>query len=215
MVYPFFPSCSPSPLLLTRNSYCIFLSPTLWTFTVSNDLRACSSALFVIAERTPVVKKYRDALETVTGATMEFLACLPSVSSSTAAPEPTTSSPVMTARTPQQKHIDLNCNGLGVGEFSPGFAGTAQESYIRGSPRNGVDTNTDGGNNNSNGIAEYSFDSNLGNGGGGSDVFSYMPETQSRPGAVGRWEGRHARWDRWMRSGCQVYVREMGLVCRC
>jgi len=54
--------------------YCLFLAPSIWTFAVSNDLRACSSALFVMAERTPAVKKYRDALETVIGATMEFLA---------------------------------------------------------------------------------------------------------------------------------------------
>ncbi|CAG8974147.1 hypothetical protein HYALB_00002784 [Hymenoscyphus albidus] len=58
--------------------YCRFISPNLWTFAVSNDLRACSSALFVMAERTPVVKKYRDALENVIGATMEFLAQAPS-----------------------------------------------------------------------------------------------------------------------------------------
>lgn len=55
-------------------SYCLFIAPALWTFAVSNDLRACSSALFVMAERTPAVKKYRDALETVIGATMEFMA---------------------------------------------------------------------------------------------------------------------------------------------
>lgn len=54
--------------------YCLFLAPSIWTFAVSNDLRACSSALFVMAERAPTVKKFRDALETVIGATMEFLA---------------------------------------------------------------------------------------------------------------------------------------------
>lgn len=53
--------------------YCLFLSPQLWTFTVAEDLRACSSALFVMAERTPSVKKYRDALETVISATMEYM----------------------------------------------------------------------------------------------------------------------------------------------
>ncbi|PQE05191.1 C6 transcription factor protein [Rutstroemia sp. NJR-2017a BBW] len=57
--------------------YCLFISPTLWTTTVSNDLRACSSALFVMAERTPVVKKYRDALETVISATMDFISRVP------------------------------------------------------------------------------------------------------------------------------------------
>lgn len=53
--------------------YILFLSPALWTFTVSNDLRACSSALFVMAERTPSVKKYRDALESVISATMDHM----------------------------------------------------------------------------------------------------------------------------------------------
>lgn len=42
--------------------------------TVSNDLRACSSALFVMAERTPRVKKYRDVLETVISGAMDFIA---------------------------------------------------------------------------------------------------------------------------------------------
>lgn len=41
--------------------------------TVSNDLRACSSALFVMAERTPRVKKYRDVLETVITGAMDFV----------------------------------------------------------------------------------------------------------------------------------------------
>jgi len=52
----------PERLVLMPLSYCLFLAPTLWNIIVSNDLRACSSALFVMAERTPVVKKYRDAL---------------------------------------------------------------------------------------------------------------------------------------------------------
>ncbi|KAM3079595.1 hypothetical protein ACMFMG_006010 [Clarireedia jacksonii] len=63
--------------------YCLFISPTLWTTTVSNDLRACSSALFVMAERTPVVKKYRDALETVISATMDFISRVPDSSPAT------------------------------------------------------------------------------------------------------------------------------------
>lgn len=63
----------------------MFLFPALWTFTVSNDLRACSSALIVMAERTPVVKKYRDAFEAVISATMEFMARPTSSSNPTAA----------------------------------------------------------------------------------------------------------------------------------
>lgn len=97
--------------------YCLFISPSLWTFSVSNDLRACSSALFVMAERTPVVKKYRDALENVIGATMEFLAQVPSES------DPLTS--------PAQTRAPVD----DVAPFSPGFASAAQESYVRGSPK--------------------------------------------------------------------------------
>ncbi|RFU30446.1 hypothetical protein B7463_g5916, partial [Scytalidium lignicola] len=54
--------------------YCLFLAPTLWTISVANDLRACSSVLFVMAERTSTVKKYRDVLETVIKSAMDFVA---------------------------------------------------------------------------------------------------------------------------------------------
>lgn len=93
--------------------YCLFISPDFWTITVSNDLRACSSALFVMAERTPVVKKYRDSLETVIGATMEFLA------------KPA-SHPDPVSRTPHQTQMNIPT-------VSPNFSGVAQESYVRGS----------------------------------------------------------------------------------
>ena len=188
---------------LTKRSYCLFLSPALWTFTVSNDLRACSSALFVMAERTPVVKKYRDALETVIGATMEFLARLPALSNPT--PELNLSSPMMAARTPQQKGLNGN-DGVGVGNLSPGVAGAAQESYVRGSPRGDV------GNENpsakAQGNAEFLFDPVSGAGAGGDhDGFSYMPETNHSPGAVGRWEGRHGEMGQmdaeWLLSLCE------------
>ncbi|KAG9240678.1 putative Zn(II)2Cys6 transcription factor [Calycina marina] len=89
--------------------YCLFLTPTIWTFAVSNDLRACSSALFVMAERTPVVKKYRDALETVISATMEFLADPQKVQRSPTRLDPTLASP-------QQQHyqnfVDRNTDPL-------------------------------------------------------------------------------------------------------
>ncbi|PYI09746.1 hypothetical protein BO78DRAFT_436581 [Aspergillus sclerotiicarbonarius CBS 121057] len=39
--------------------------------SVSNDLRACSSALFVMAERNASLKKYRDGLETIINRVME------------------------------------------------------------------------------------------------------------------------------------------------
>ncbi|RDW60105.1 hypothetical protein BP5796_11711 [Coleophoma crateriformis] len=53
--------------------YCLFRSPDLWTTSVANDLRACSSALFVMAERSSGLKKYRDVLETVIGSAMDFV----------------------------------------------------------------------------------------------------------------------------------------------
>ncbi|KAL4877440.1 fungal-specific transcription factor domain-containing protein [Aspergillus karnatakaensis] len=52
---------------------CLFRSPRLWTIHVSNDLRACSSALFVMAERHPSVRKYRDALETTINRVMDYV----------------------------------------------------------------------------------------------------------------------------------------------
>ncbi|KAL4949237.1 fungal-specific transcription factor domain-containing protein [Aspergillus filifer] len=52
---------------------CLFRSPRLWSTSVSNDLRACSSALFVMAERHPSVRKYRDALETAITRVMDYV----------------------------------------------------------------------------------------------------------------------------------------------
>ncbi|KAL4973709.1 fungal-specific transcription factor domain-containing protein [Aspergillus desertorum] len=52
---------------------CLFRCPRLWTISVSNDLRACSSALFVMAERHPSVRKYRDALETAINRVMDYV----------------------------------------------------------------------------------------------------------------------------------------------
>ncbi|KAL2841144.1 fungal-specific transcription factor domain-containing protein [Aspergillus pseudoustus] len=51
----------------------LFRSPALWTMNVSNDLRACSSSLFVMAERHPSVRKYRDALETTINRVMDYV----------------------------------------------------------------------------------------------------------------------------------------------
>lgn len=42
--------------------------------TTADDLRACSSALFVMAERTPRMKRYRDVLETVISSAMDCVA---------------------------------------------------------------------------------------------------------------------------------------------
>jgi hypothetical protein len=174
--------------------YCLFISPTLWTVTVSNDLRACSSALFVMAERTPVVKKYRDALENVMNATMEFLARAPANPNQ----DPALTSPVLVhgniSRASPPSHRDLP----GVfADFSPGFTGAAQESFVRGTPK--VDTTPDV---NGDGYSSTFVDEN-------SDVYSSMPQvqTQASPGAEGRWEGRQGELGQmdaeWMLSLCE------------
>ncbi|KAI0166550.1 fungal-specific transcription factor domain-containing protein [Xylariaceae sp. FL1272] len=45
----------------------------IWSVAMSNDLRACSLVLFVMGERAPWVRKYRDAFEVLVNATMEKL----------------------------------------------------------------------------------------------------------------------------------------------
>ncbi|KAH7038049.1 fungal-specific transcription factor domain-containing protein [Microdochium trichocladiopsis] len=44
-----------------------------WSVTLSNDIRACSLVLFVMGERAPWVRKYRDAFELLVTATMDKL----------------------------------------------------------------------------------------------------------------------------------------------
>ncbi|KAJ5102971.1 hypothetical protein N7532_003500 [Penicillium argentinense] len=45
----------------------------VWTVRMSNDIRACSTVLFVMGERAAWVKKYRDAFELLVNAAMEKL----------------------------------------------------------------------------------------------------------------------------------------------
>ncbi|EXF74252.1 chitin deacetylase 1 [Colletotrichum fioriniae PJ7] len=45
----------------------------LWSVAVSNDIRACSLVLFVMSERAPWVRRYRDAFEVLVNAAMEKL----------------------------------------------------------------------------------------------------------------------------------------------
>ncbi|KAJ5498512.1 hypothetical protein N7453_007563 [Penicillium expansum] len=45
----------------------------VWSVRMSNDIRACSTVLFVMGERAAWVKKYRDAFELLVNATMEKL----------------------------------------------------------------------------------------------------------------------------------------------
>jgi hypothetical protein len=45
----------------------------VWSIQISNDIRACSTVLFVLTERAPWVKRYRDTFELLVNATMEKL----------------------------------------------------------------------------------------------------------------------------------------------
>lgn len=47
--------------------YCLFLAPHLFDPTVANNLRACSSTMFIIAERYHRLRKHRDILEDIIG----------------------------------------------------------------------------------------------------------------------------------------------------
>lgn len=122
-------------------------------------------------------------------------------------PGPSLSSPALAARTPQQKHPDLNgSGGVSVSDFSLSVAGAAQESYVWGPPRNGLEIPAVGAGGVSD--AEYQFDTGAGAGSGGKvDLFSYMPETHNSPNAVGRWEGRHGEIGQmdaeWLLSLCE------------
>ncbi|KAH6713972.1 fungal-specific transcription factor domain-containing protein [Leptodontidium sp. MPI-SDFR-AT-0119] len=171
--------------------YCLFISPSLWTFTVSNDLRACSSALFVMAERTPVVKKYRDALENVIGATMEFLAHAPK-------PNPSQDAALTSAQTqePAGESTSQPYLELASGTASIAFTGAAQESFVRDSPKTRIGEGGDG-----------NFTGFMEDNGAEKDDFGYMPQAQTSPGAEGRWEGRHGELGQmdaeWMLSLCE------------
>ncbi|OAA59731.1 c6 zinc finger domain containing protein [Niveomyces insectorum RCEF 264] len=47
--------------------YCLFLAPNHFSNSVANSLRACSSTMFVIAERFHKLRKHRDILEDIIG----------------------------------------------------------------------------------------------------------------------------------------------------
>ena len=146
-----------------------------------------------MAERTPVVKKYRDALENVIGATMDFLAHAP-IQSASLNHYPSLTSPNQTqasvGHTPQQPHPDLI-----VPDFSPGFPSAAQESYVRGSPRMNAAPNA--------GVDNFQAVFVEGE----PDSYGYMPQAHTSPAGEGRWEGRHGELGQmdaeWMLSLCE------------
>jgi hypothetical protein len=53
--------------------YVLFKNPSLWTPALANDLRACSSILFVIAERNQGLRKYCDVLEAIINSVMQHI----------------------------------------------------------------------------------------------------------------------------------------------
>jgi hypothetical protein len=54
--------------------YCLWThGDEVWSIRFSNNLRACSSVLFVMGERTAWVRRYRDAFEALVTVTMERL----------------------------------------------------------------------------------------------------------------------------------------------
>ncbi|KAL5344068.1 fungal-specific transcription factor domain-containing protein [Aspergillus crustosus] len=54
--------------------YCLWThGDGVWSIRLSNNLRACSSVLFVMGERTPWVRRYRDAFEALVTVTMDRL----------------------------------------------------------------------------------------------------------------------------------------------
>jgi hypothetical protein len=141
-----------------------------------------------MAERTPVVKKYRDALENVIGATMDFLARTPADPVQEQSPAQTQSS---VSRTPQTSR-DMSDT---LPAFSPGFTSAAQESYVRDSPKATPNVIGDA----------STYTPTYQDGEALNDVFSYMPQAQTSPGE-GRWEGRHGEMGQmdaeWMLSLC-------------
>ncbi|KAL2832890.1 fungal-specific transcription factor domain-containing protein [Aspergillus cavernicola] len=79
----------------------------VWSVRMSNDIRACSTVLFVMGERATWVKKYRDAFELLVNAAMEKLQ----------GNEVAKTAGMAELMTAQQQHAGL---GLGVG---PGIDG--------------------------------------------------------------------------------------------
>lgn len=78
-------------------SYILSKNPTLWTPTIANGLRACSSSLFVLAERNSTLRKYCDVLESVITAVMDHV-------EQTSSPDPA-STTFTNARSPAKSTI--------------------------------------------------------------------------------------------------------------
>lgn len=54
--------------------YCLWLGgQEIWSFGISNDIRACSCVLSIMGERAPNIRRYRDAFERLAETTMSAL----------------------------------------------------------------------------------------------------------------------------------------------
>ena len=53
--------------------FCVWVTPEILKTSAANDLRACSSLLFVIAERWPSAKRYRDVFETLASSMLDLV----------------------------------------------------------------------------------------------------------------------------------------------
>lgn len=53
--------------------YCLWVNRSLFGISTMNDIRACSTVLFIIAERRPSARKYRDAFETLATAVIDII----------------------------------------------------------------------------------------------------------------------------------------------
>jgi len=142
-----------------------------------------------MAERTPAVKKYRDALENVISATMEFLARpIP--------PMNPNQDPALTS--PSQTNVQVSSAQTPAASsrvvFTPGLTGLGEDIYIRDNMK------TEG----PRGIGERS-NANFTELEG--DVFGYLPQSQMSPQTEELWDGRasgigHMDAD-WMLSLCE------------
>jgi len=53
--------------------YCLWVNRSLFGISTMNDIRACSTVLFILAERKPDTRKYRDVFEALATAVMDIV----------------------------------------------------------------------------------------------------------------------------------------------
>lgn len=99
--------------------YCLWTkSIDVWSVNLSNDIRSCTSILYVMGERAPWVRRYRDAYEVLVNMTMERLQHKGSGSSSGSGPtaagpperteQPSSFQPAAPSELATARHVDRN-----------------------------------------------------------------------------------------------------------